>query len=356
MLRAAIALVPALVALLLPAPAAAEPAFLGFNEGGALQGSLTDGETAELTHAAVGSGAVVRYGISWRAVDGSGWQPYDELYAALRARGLRPLPIVNDAPRRTNLLCLTPPCPPTRPHYGDWGRFVSDVAARYPDSVAIEVWNEPNLRSNWNTLLGPDPRWYAKIFGAATKAVGTVDPSMPVLVGGLAPVARNVLLGRMTVRTFLSRFYAGGGASALRPVDGISMHPYPARYDLTQEKLMHPNSGLSKYLRDVREVRDARDPAGSARALWVTEVGWSMTGPRAISEAQQEQGLMNVLDVLGAMPDVRSILIHRLADPPPAPFRPPAELGFGLLRRDLSPKRSYCAVAAKLGQPVPAGC
>jgi hypothetical protein len=352
---AAIALVLVLVGLLIPAQVAAEPEHLGLSEGGTLRDSLTPPRTADLTRAAVGPGAVVRYGISWRHVDGSGWHQYDELYAALRARGLRPLPIVIDAPRRANLICLAPPCPPTRPHYAGWGRFVSSVAQRYPDSVAIEVWNEPNMRANWNTLLGPDPAWYAELFRVATNAVGAVDSSMPVLVAGLAPLPRDIGLFHLSVRTFLSRFYSHA-ASALRPVDGLSLHPYPARYELTVDKLLLPSSEFSKYMRDVRQVRDARDPAGSARSLWVTEVGWTMTGSRAVTESQQAQGVMSVFDVLSEMPDVSTVLIHRLADPKPRLGLARGEMGFGLVRKDLSPKASYCSLAARLGQPPPAGC
>ena len=354
-LKGAFAAVPVLVGLLLPAGAAAEPAQLGFSEGGTLRDSLTPAQTADLTHAAVGSGAVVRYGISWRHVDGAGWQEYYKLYAALQARGPRPLPIVTDAPRRTNLLCLAPPCPPTRPHYGGWGAFVSKVATRYPDAVALEVWNEPNLRAYWNTLLGPDPAWYAELFRVATDAVGAVDPSMPVLVAGLAPVAHDIWLANLSVRTFLSRFYPHA-ASALRPVDGLSLHPYPGRYELTAEKLAQPDSDFSNYLSAVREVRDARDPLGTARPLWVTEIGWTMTGSKSVTESQQAQGLMAVLDVLGGMPDVQTVLIHRLADPAPRLGLRWYERGYGLVRRDLAPKLSYCSLASRLGQPAVSGC
>jgi hypothetical protein len=346
-----------LVVLALPGHAAAQQQpYLGFNEAPAPSGSAGVVEIADLSHAALGSGGVVRFGVSWRSVEGSGWGAVDELYAALEARGLRALPIVTDAPRSTNPLCMAPPCPPAPAHYGGWAQFVSEVARRYPGSVAIEVWNEPNKRGSWNTLLGPDPRHYAEVFRVAAAAVHSVDPTMPVLVAALAQVSKDVLGHDQTLRTFLSRFYAAGGGGALAPGDGLSVHPYPGRYELTPEKLSDPASAMSKYLGDVREIRDARDPQGSARALWVTEVGWSMTGLRAVTESQQAQGLVNVLDVLGAMSDVRSVLVHRLADPPPAVGRPVSELGFGVVRRNLAPKQSYCAIAAKLGRPVPAGC
>jgi hypothetical protein len=355
-LKAAVALLPVLVALHAPGQAAAQQPHLGYNESGSLTEFPTAATVGNLTASGIGPGAVVRFGVSWRSVLGNGWGPTDEIYEALRARGLRALPIVIDAPKYANTSCTAPPCPPTPPHYGGWANFVAAAASRYEESVAIEVWNEPNKRGNWNTLIGPDPAHYAAVFRVAADAIHAAEPSLPVLVGGMAPVAKDVLLGDLTTRTFLTRFYNAGGGASLLPADGLSLHVYPNRNQLTPEALLSPYSGLSTYMRDVRQVRDARDPAGSARGLWVTEVGWSMTGDRPVTEAKQAQGLVSALGVLRAMPDVRSILVHRLVDPARADVRRVVELGFGVVRRNLAPKLAYCGLAAELGRPTPAGC
>jgi hypothetical protein len=355
-LKTAIALVTVSAMLATPLAAEADPAYLGFNEDGWTNGSPTAAQTAELTRAALGPGAVVRFNLSWRSVATEGWGAYDRIYAALGDRGLRALPVLTDAPRwAAGLLCLTSPCPPDRTYYGAWGHFAASIAQRYPGSVALEVWNEPNKRGYWSTLLGPDPRQYAEVFRAAADAVHATAPSMPVLIGGLAPVGSDEPLGDTRSPTFLARFYDYAG-SALWPGDGLAVHPYPNSDELSRAELDDPESDFSTYLKRLREVRDARDPAGSSRRLWATEIGYSLTGARAVSEAGQAQGVISAIDALSAMPDVSAVLVHRLADPSASLRLASAERGYGLLRSDLRPRRSYCDLAAHEQRPKPAGC
>ena len=356
MLRATIALVTVLAVLSSPVAAVAEPDHLGFNEDVWMSGRPTAAQTADLTRAAIGPGAVVRFNLSWRTVSAEGWERYDRIYAALGAAGLRALPVVTDAPRwAAGLACLGSPCPPDRAHYGAWGQFAASIAQRYPGSIALEVWNEPNKRGFWPTVLGPDPRQYAEVFRAAADAVHATAPAIPVLIAAPAPVAHDLPLGDRRSSTFLARFY-DFAASALWPGDGLSVHPYPAADELSAAELADPHSDFSTYLRRLREVRDARDPIGAGRRLWVTETGYTQTGTRGVSEAEQAKGVINVLRALSAMADVSAVLVHRLADPPAVPGLASAERGYGLLRADLRPKRAYCALAARQARPKPRGC
>jgi polysaccharide biosynthesis protein PslG len=67
-----------------------------------------------------------------------------------------------------------------------WGRFVRAMAERYRGRVqAWEVWNEPDYpRGSFSFWFGSKADYY-QLLKVAYKAIRSVDPSAPVLLGGL---------------------------------------------------------------------------------------------------------------------------------------------------------------------------
>ena len=115
----------------------------------------------DLELAASGGAEVVRQALEWDNVEPSPgqymWYWYDRLYYRMITSGVRPL-----------WYLATPPCwaqqqtqhggscsaagTPAWEYHDDLGNLAAEVAKRYPLSVGIQVWNEPNYSAYWGSL------------------------------------------------------------------------------------------------------------------------------------------------------------------------------------------------------------
>ena len=66
--------------------------------------------------------------------------------------------------------------------YGEWQEFLEEVARRFPQAAAIEIWNEPNLSGFWKPE--PQPERYARLVASAYEAIKAADPGIQVIAGG----------------------------------------------------------------------------------------------------------------------------------------------------------------------------
>jgi len=347
----ALALVTCVVATLGSAEAARAEQLFGFNEASNHNelSPAADDRLARLEAAA--GGEIHRVVVSWKDVEQDlvngtpvqDWRYYDRAIGSIRAAGMRPLIVIMNAPKwaQAALECQGPICPPAPSKLSQWARFAYDVTRRYPEAVAIEVWNEPNGRGQWNTSAGPDPERYAQLFSHAAGAIHYADATMPVLVGSVTYWPKDEPRHRMTIPTFAERFYRAGGASQLRPGDGWGLHAYPWTNEL--ETL---DGQFATIMRQARQSLARFDPG---RRIWITETGVTTTGKWAVSERAQAKGILTLKRKVPTMDDVRSLLIHSTVE---APFNRHHlhEPGYGLIRRsDLSPKIAYCALAELAG-------
>ncbi len=255
---------------------------------------------------------------------------YDAIYASDLQRGVRPVFIVLFAPDWTwdpGIVCArdrTCPYPPSRAHLGAWASLIDQLVRRYPRMAALEVWNEPNVPAFWGPH--PDPGRYVELVRAARDAVRAAGSSVPVLAGSLSNAPSAAGVPGIDAAPFLAAMFAQGAAGTY---DGLSLHPYPRGLD------------LSSTFRALSLVTHLRRRFGDVTPLWVTEFGATTVGGE--SEAGQAAVLVRVLRILAARPEVRAAFIHTLVAPDAGLANP--ESGYGILRSDLTPKLSYCAVA-----------
>ncbi|MGA2012101.1 MAG: hypothetical protein ABSH51_16485 [Solirubrobacteraceae bacterium] len=148
------------------------------------------------------------------AAAGLRWEPmldYTPIWAQQHVRPIRsptgiisPLPPASDAVYAAYVTAFAR-------RYGEGGSFwrAHPTLPREPVTT-FEIWNEPDCRWTW----GPDVdlQDYARLYGAAYRAITRVDSHAIVITGGLA-----------FTRSSLPRLLR-----ALRgqPVDGIGLHPY----------------------------------------------------------------------------------------------------------------------------------
>jgi hypothetical protein len=320
----------------------------GFNDQAANWGVASAEDDAALTARAGADVARITFDWRWAEPYEDKWDfaPYDRIYKAMKAKGVRPVWTVLFAPHwawdpaiecdQWKRDCTFPPHPS---HDEDFRDMLKVLVKRYPDSAGIEIWNEPNLYWFWRPA--PNPQRYAELLKQAYTTIKSVDPDMPVISAGLLNLVTTG--GRdIAMRDFLKGIYAAGAGESM---DAIGVHLYP---------LLDPfRDWIAKGLKDARDVRNWWG-TDKDKPIWVTEWGVSTTETNAAyltTERQQADQLVEGHRRLAAMDDVDAIMVHTLVEPD----RDGRERGFGLVRPDLTPKPAYCALAAELGKPRACG-
>jgi hypothetical protein len=310
----------------------------GFNDNSVVRGELTPSQdAAQLAQAGANS---ARISIEWDWVQSAPGTldlgMYDGLYAALQARGIRPMIIVSGAPRwawPASAVCADDSChyPPDRAYDSNWYWLVRNIAQRYPNAAAIEVWNEPNLGLFFADA--PDPVRYTELLKLAYQAVKSVRPEMPVLGGALAPaLGEETTADHWGMRPFLRGMYAAGARGYM---DGISLHPYPG---ITSEGVAYEA---------VDQVLAVRDEHSDRSPLWFSEIGVSST-EFGFTEASQAALLSDFVPRMLRRPEVKGVYVHTLLDPQSIE-RTNREAGYGVMRSPGVPKPAYCSVTTAFG-------
>lgn len=281
---------------------------------------------------------VVRVGVYWNSVEQNRgqyeWTELDRLDAIFEANGQRPLWVVLAAPCWAQQgTCRGGVAPPAPEYVEEYGRFAADVARRYPRSVGIEIWNEPNYPRFWGGAR-PDADFYGAMLGTAAAQIHAAVPSVAVVSGGLAPHS-DIDPSAIGYRAYLERLYALGAA---QQADAIGVHPYP---------LVGPGGD---YVADVRiqlgRVQIEMQQAADTAPMWVTEYGVSTTGPYAFPAEAQGPALAGLYDTFRHIDRVDMAIVHRLID---APSLGGNEAGYGVLYEDLEPKPAFCSLAQVRG-------
>lgn len=346
------ALALAAVALaLVPAGAAArEPLRFGLND--AILTHPEDPDVVLDAHLAIGA-TVLRTAVHWRDVQPEPgtwhWAATDEAIGRAARRGLKTIAVLYSVPPWAAAGAPSPHCsrdrmasrcqpPPAPERLADFQEFVAQLAIRYPSLAAIEVFNEPNVAA-WTWQPRADPEHYARVLRAAHEAVERVRPRLPVLSGGIAFPGVPTPPGSMSPGEFLERMYRAGARGAM---DGIAVHPYPA----DTSPFEAATSSYHRLMAETTAIRNRRRDRDVP--LWITEVGYTTTGPFAVTPGRQSRWLVRILEDAFAREDVAAVVVHTLRDPAGSPASP--ESGYGLLNGDFSPKPAFHAVGQAVGR------
>ena len=149
---------------------------------------------------------------------------------------------------------------------------------------AIEVWNEPNLRREWNgaTMGGAE---YMRLFDVAYNAIrsGEGGHSVTIVTAGLAPTGINDGVTAIDDREFLRQMYAAGLGNPAYQNIAIGVHPYGAANPPDARWCGQDDCGAPGYnnhpswfflntIEDYRAIMEQNGDTG--RQLWATEFGW----------------------------------------------------------------------------------
>jgi hypothetical protein len=253
--------------------------------GVAPQTHLTPEDFERMGEAKVGT---IRLEINWASVDPTPGADYnlgaiDALVREGAERNVRVLPYFFATPEWVAKLDGNPcnngcgiDAPKGPQALEAWKTFLRDMVARYgpggefwaenPDLPekpfeAYQIWNEQNS----DGFYGPKPnvKKYAKLLSAANDAIGEVDPTADVIVGGMFGTPRHGAPPSITAWDFIAKLYKIKGAR--NDFDGVGLHPY--------------GSSMRKVIYQVdnfrAEIEKARD---NSVDLWITEIGWASSG------------------------------------------------------------------------------
>lgn len=278
------------------------------------------------------------------------WVDLDLQYNTARRVGMRPIIVILGAPKwarhagwrehcpdQVRLPCAYPPRRDTLDNFRAW---TETLMRRYPEALAIEVWNEPNVSRFWAPR--PAPKLYAQLLRRVHAARVRSGFRGSIVLGGLAPAMRH---GAAARRAGDSRFLRGVYRHARKSwFDGIGHHPYP----------FHPRrpaagwvAGMTRHLKRIIRVRNRHQHRRAG--LWLTELGVRGGGEgfkdRTVRPALQGPILKRLYDAARKRP-VRAITFYTFVE---LPFAGAQWESFGVVEAQLRPKPAFCYLRRHLG-------
>jgi LysM repeat protein len=232
----------------------------------------------------------VKQQIEWQVYETSqgsiDWAPIDEMVDTLEAADVDILFSVVKAPDWARD-STQEDGPPT--DFQTYAAFVGALADRYQGRVAAyEIWNEQNLRREWNSSTHPiSAAQYVELLRLAYNAIKAEDPAAIVVSGGLAPTGFNDGVNAIDDRVYLSAMYANGAANYM---DAVGSHPNgwanpPDSVCCNQTAGVlthddHPSFFFRQTLSDYRQIMVSN--GDSQTFIWATEFGWGTNADMGI--------------------------------------------------------------------------
>jgi hypothetical protein len=299
-----------------------------------------------------GGATLMREGITWTVLQPNAgsppsswnWAGFDAVYNQALAVGVRPVFTFRNAP----CWAAVQPCqagapnPPDPSHYGDYAAAAAEIAKRYPQLAAIELWFEPNSKMFWGATA--NPAGFSSLVGQAAGAVHATGTGVQVWTGGLAPGMADP--DKIEYGTFLSQALDAGGIQA---ADAIAFH---AVTEVPFKPGDDPTAGYLGRLRvQIQTLKTALAAHGVAKPIVFTQLSYS-SAPGEYTEAQQAEALVSSYELLLHIADIPDVIVSRLLDNGDGS----KVQGFGVLHADRTPKPAYCGLAAARGAAPPPGC
>lgn len=287
----------------------------------------------------------------------------DRLVAGAHGDGVKVLLGVSKAPEWSRAVTDEDGPPADYAHFENFMRY---LATRYQGRVqAYELWNEPNLRREWNGAP-LDPAALVELTRRGAAGVRAADPGALIISAAPATTGINDGVTAVDDRIYLRGMLAAGIADV---ADGIGVHPYgwanppDARVDdAVQTSSTHNNHPSFFFADTMADYRALLEEYGTGeRPLWATEFGWGtfegfvsdegqLVGPPAgaefmanVSEWDQAVYTLRAFELAQAWDWAGPLFLWNLNF---APGIGPAfsESGYSILRPDDSRRPAYRAL------------
>jgi hypothetical protein len=168
--------------------------------------------------------------------------------------------------------------PPDDP--ATYGNFVAALAQRYCGKVsAIEVWNEQNLITEWNTGRGINAKEYIDLLKIAYNRIKAACPGMIVVSGAPTPTGLTDGVTAVDDVQYLRQMYNNGLKNYC---DAVGVHP--SGFDNPPDadwRTWRDSSGFNGhrsffFSNTIKAYHDVMVQNGDGnKRLWATEFGWA---------------------------------------------------------------------------------
>lgn len=244
-------------------------------------------------------------------------------------------------------------------NFGDFGYFMEVIAARYGDRVlAYELWNEPNLASNWDGNVSPGE--FVELVAQGYRGVKRGNPNAAVIVGGLGPTGVNIEGVALDDVRFLEAMYQYRDGMIRDYFDILGVHSYgynnapndtPDHYTTSSTTY---KDHWSFFFRRFEQHWDVLQRYGDTeKTVWLTEMGWTTHNLHPefafgadVSEEDQARFLVaSYLLVKERYPYVGGLVVFNFNF---ANHVVPADsaYSFSILDKNLQPRPAYWALRA----------
>jgi hypothetical protein len=202
---------------------------------------------------------------------GSTWTKFDDIVDRASASGMHLVLRLDTSPR----WALPPDAPDglSPPiNYADYFDFVAQVATRYRGKVdAYQVWNEPNLTSEWGHKP-PDAAAYARLLQGAATRIRAADPNARVVMAALSPTLTENS-DALNELVYLQQLYDAGARGTF---DVLALQAYGLRGGPDDPRTGPEDVTFSRPTL-IHQLMLAN--GDGATPVWATEMGWNVNPP-----------------------------------------------------------------------------
>jgi polysaccharide biosynthesis protein PslG len=177
----------------------------------------------------------------------------------------------------------------------DYADYVRAVVARYQGKLRFfQLWNEPNLKYEWNWRT-PSPQEFVDLLRAGYLAAKDANQAVVILFPSLAPTDGRDKSAPMTELEYLDQVYALGGKQYFDIMSaqayGLGQPPDEHRYVRPRPLPDRPIDTRIDVSRVVllREVMERNGDAG--KAIWISEFGYNSAPERIPAERRNTWGV-----------------------------------------------------------------
>jgi hypothetical protein len=227
----------------------------------------------------------IKHQIEWKEFEPAKgqylWEPIDGIVDAAHAAGLNVLLSVVKAPDWARGGYAEEDGPPA--DFGDYGDYMGAMAQRYCGRVqAYEIWNEQNLKREWDTGRPLSASEYVELLHVARDRIKAACPSAIVVSGGPTPVGYTSDTA-IDDFDYLRQMYEAGLSNYC---DAVGVHPsgfnnppdwrYPPGYSEPGDSESFRGNRQFYFLNTIEGYHDIMASFGDGdRKLWATEFGWA---------------------------------------------------------------------------------
>lgn len=225
------------------------------------------------------------------------------------------------------------------------------LLARFPEVTHWEIWNEPNC---WTIHPPGDreklpgqfyvyPSNFAWILRRSYEEMRRGHHQAILIAGGLLGADFTGNPDTDVAAPYLREVFAKGkefaGWEEIRrrygtwPADHWGLHLYISGGSMLDGDYFARFPAA--FVKALRELEGSK----THKQVWITEIGWA-TPPNGLSESDQAANVKTMLQVLRKQPQIGPVFYFKLTD------EPAADLYYGLLRADGTPKKAWEAFCA----------